>query len=719
MTRIAQSLLFLASVSGLFGCTSARQKVQGDIVRSIHFDGNGTFLSGQNDYQLQGAMEQGDSSFGIATFPLNYLAKPVTLNNAALSRDSYRLETWYAQNGWFDAKFQGWEVHQIRRQSFKRAGMVRLLGHVDPGQPSLVNTFNINGIQGAAQRVFASTIQRTGSLQPGGQFSMVAVEYTKGQMLELFANNGYPYARIEESVRAQPEVHSVDVTFDVAAGIPSRFGEITIEGNQAIDPLIVRETLPFDTGDTFSAKELRRGQTRLFALGTYAIVNVVPDLTDPTRSDVPIVIKLTETRFQTLRLGGGADFQGGNLTPRLATRYRHVHLFDRLIQAELGTSIGYRFAVDGSSTDDSRYTYAANIGISTPRLAGPRWGLTAQASVEQNQIPDQYVYFNPKTSLRVTHRFTDSVSVNFGPSLEVYRILAVEGDDAQILIRSLFGSEFDGTYQLATIDFGFTADWRDDPLDTTRGTYYRAGVRQALPIFAPSPDAKPYVFTDLFGEARTYRRFRANGTKPFTIALRARGQVLISEGVNDDGEVVGVPYPELSFLGGSADLRGFRINQVGPYETVCTYSQSDVADPFGQSPTSGTDLTRRQLPVGGQASALLSAEGRFSLPYGLSFVPFVDTGLLSPSLGQLSPKQIRVAGGVGIRYASLVGPIRVDLAVRPLYAEDRAARAVFGCQIGDGQARGVDLLSTFGAGTGTERNIPFALNLIVTIGQAF
>ena len=448
-------------------------------------------------------------------------------------------------------------------------------------------------------------------------------------------------------------------------------------------------------------------------------MNIVPDLSDPTNPNVPILIKLTETRFQTLRLGGGADFQGGNLTPRLATRYRHVHLFDRLIQAELRTSVGYRFAIDGSSTDDSRYTYGVNLGVSTPRLAGPNWGLTAQASVEQDQIPDQYVYLNPKTSLRVTHRFTDAVSVTFGPSLEVYKILTVEGDNAQVLIRSLFGAGFDGTYQLATLDFGFTADWRDDPLDTKRGTYYRAGVRQALPIFAPSPDAKPYTFTDLLGEARTYRRIRGNGNKPFTIALRARGQVLLSEGLDDDGQVVGVPYPELTFLGGSADLRGFRINQVGPYETVCTYSDSNVADAFGQSPTSGTELARRHLPVGGQASALFSAEGRFALPYGLSFVPFVDTGLLSPTLGSISPSQIRVAGGVGVRYASIVGPIRLDLAVRPLFPEDRAARATFGCQLGDVQARGVDLFSTFGAGTGSDRNIPFALNLIITIGQAF
>ena len=236
-------------------CTPARKKVTGDIVRSIHFDGNGRFFSGHNDYQLQGAMSQGDSSFGIATFPLNYIAKPVTLDRDVLQVDSFRLETWYAENGWFDARFLGWEVHQIRKQRPERAGMVRILGHVEPGIPSTIRNFTINGADSATHRVFASTIKRTGSVQEGGQFSMLLTDTTKESLLTMFSNNGFPYATVDIDVVAYPDEHVVDVVFDVDPGITARFGEITVEGDDAIPARIVRQTVQMEA---VSAKDIAK-----------------------------------------------------------------------------------------------------------------------------------------------------------------------------------------------------------------------------------------------------------------------------------------------------------------------------------------------------------------------------------------------------------------------------------------------------------------------------
>lgn len=712
--------LTLAALCLLGACTPARREVQGNIVRSIHFDGNGSFFSGNNDYQLQGAMEQDDSSFGIATFPLNYLARPAVLDRTVLARDAYRLETWYAEHGWFDARFEGWEVHQIRRQSFKRAGMVRVLGHVDPGRPSLIREFIIDGADSAATRVFTSSIQRTGSIQKGGQFDLETVEYTRDELLTLFRNNGYPYASVTTEVAAYPEDYVADVIFHVNAGIPARLGAIEVVGAEAVDPEVVLETLPFRQGDPYDAKKLRSGQQRLFALGTYAIVNIEPDLSDPELAEVPVTVRLTETRFQTVRLGGGAEYNAPQLTPRIAAQYRHVNLFERLLQFELGGTLGYRFAPGGEQIDDTPWNFDVKAGLSTPRLAGPRWGLSADVSVVQETLPNQYTYINPKASLRLIHRFTDAVSVDLGPTAQYYRI--VSDDNGGLLARSLFGADFSGAYRLSTFDIGFTADWRDDPLNTTRGTYYRASARQAFPLLGSGTEGQTYVFTELGGEARTYRRVRTSGS-PFTIALRARGRVMLSESKNEDGTSVSIPYPERIFQGGSADLRGFRLNQVGPYETVCTYSANPtpgrVANPFENTPNADSEVSRRHLPVGGEADALLSGEIRFPLPYGLSFVPFLDTGLLAPTVQEISPNQIRVAGGVGVRYNSVVGPIRVDLGFRPLYAEDRAASAVFGCEGLDAQPRGFDLLSGFGGQVGDSRTVPFAINLIVTIGHAF
>jgi translocation and assembly module TamA len=687
-------------------CTPARREVRGDILRTIRFEGNGGPLSGQNDYQLAGAMAQRESPFGVATWPFIYTADPVALDRDLLPDDARRIEVWYAHNGWFNAKFLGWQLTRQRAVQARRAGMVELVGHVAPGELSTFRRVELEGLESRALKVFGDVAVRTGYVFADDAFNLESVDLTAESLRATLTHHGYPWARVTPRMEAYPDEHVVDVTFVAEPGTRSVFGPIEVTGVEHVDEAVVRDALAFEPGEVWDGRLLQKSQQRLFALGTFSLVDVSPsrDVEPGEQREVPVTVAITESRFQTVRAGVGANYDGILLEPRLSTSYRHVHLLDRLLQAELTGQIGYSIGSGNLGPErGSRTTGSLALSMSTPRLAGPHTGLAVSAALSRDIFGGQYLKLDQTADARFTWRPDPDVTVDVGPGVERTRI----GDGGQRLLREVFGRDFDGTYVLAAFGAGLTIDWRDDPLATTRGSWFQVGVRQTLPL-----GTRPYVFSELSGDARTFRRIRLrkDGT-PFTFAGRLTGRTLVPWGGTT------VPYPERAFLGGSANLRSFRVQQVGAYDTVCTYRG---ADPFTNVPGAGEDLTRRYLPQGGTVSVLASGEARVDWAYGVSFAPFVDAGLLAPDLGSVGLDDVRFGVGVGARYKSLVGPIRLDVSLRPLYPEDGGPNSVSGCRAADAIPRAFDLLGvSLNQRYLDKRGFPLALNVMIAIGEAF
>jgi translocation and assembly module TamA len=114
-----------------------------------------------------------------------------------------------------------------------------------------------------------------------------------------------------------------------------------------------------------------------------------------------------------------------------------------------------------------------------------------------------------------------------------------------------------------------------------------------------------------------------------------------------------VPLSEEFFTGGGNSLRGFPLDGAGPQRPVQVCSTG-----------SSTDCTEITVPSGGNELLLLNSEARIPLDFkkGLGLVVFYDGGNVFPSVGfhdftSLYSNNV----GLGLRYATPVGPIRVDL----------------------------------------------------------
>jgi translocation and assembly module TamA len=114
-----------------------------------------------------------------------------------------------------------------------------------------------------------------------------------------------------------------------------------------------------------------------------------------------------------------------------------------------------------------------------------------------------------------------------------------------------------------------------------------------------------------------------------------------------------VPLSEEFFTGGGNTLRGFPLDGAGPQRQVQVCSSG-----------SSTDCSYIQVPAGGNEELILNTEARIPLPIkkGLGLVVFYDGGNVFPTVGfhdfaSLYSNNV----GLGLRYATPVGPVRIDL----------------------------------------------------------
>jgi outer membrane translocation and assembly module TamA len=131
----------------------------------------------------------------------------------------------------------------------------------------------------------------------------------------------------------------------------------------------------------------------------------------------------------------------------------------------------------------------------------------------------------------------------------------------------------------------------------------------------------------------------------------------VSGGVLDDLVFdTAIPISERFFAGGDTTIRGFALDRLGaPIDQV------------------GGTVDEAGFPQGGHAVFILNGEFRVRLTRSIGFVTFLDVGNVFHRVSHLDVRRLRAGTGFGIRYASPLGPIRVDLGFK------LGERHKFGC----------------------------------------
>jgi outer membrane protein insertion porin family len=209
---------------------------------------------------------------------------------------------------------------------------------------------------------------------------------------------------------------------------------------------------------------------------------------------------------------------------------------------------------------------------------------------------------------------------------------------SNILIPDLVLQE-DRRTRLSTFSAEYVHDSRDKPLDAHHGIYQTFS-------FGITPTA--------LGSSSNFMRFLGQNAFYFPVGswLTWANNLRLGLALPFVGSTI--PLSERFFSGGADSLRGFPINGAGPQRAVLVCS----------NPANPATCTLISVPVGGHMLAILNSEARFPIPIkkGLGGVLFYDGGNVYSkiSFAQFTGNYSNSIG-IGLRYQTPVGPVRIDV----------------------------------------------------------
>ncbi len=706
----------------LQGCASRKSPAQGESIHRIHFEGNGRSLNGTSDYNLRTAMVQGHNP------PLTGLLRPqnrrVYLNRQELMTDGWRIETWYAHRGYFDASFEGWHVNEIRGPvrfgPWNAPRKVEIIGHVNEGPASTVRSIHWDGLDTTGDAPLRGLLIRKIPLREGERFDLDYIEDSRDLVLGALHERSHALARVDITVEAFPAEQAVDIRVAAIPGPHCRFGAVQLVGSYRAPEHKIQDAISIREGERYTASALGDTQKALFALGIFSVVNIIPELEDAESGLVPVRIELSETRPRELRLGGGMGWESGKKEVRASADLSHTNLFKRLIRLELQNEAGFASLsefddVDLEGADGIGEIAEESIGVLS-RTSGPVVDLSASVIVPD--VPLRYldleqtigyeigvepgyrfssievspgIRLDVDAWMRQREQILDSqVSLGLHYALEQFNYLEFNLDQAAALDSPL-GLDFTELYLLSSVNQSLEIDSRNDLLFTREGTY---GIYTLTEAGGPFGGRFSFVratfdqrgFIPLIrlrdrierrimggansapGDLRKVRSERARWfgdtwLRPSSLAGRIGGGFILPYG---DDERAAVPYAERINLGGSTNVRGWTLDHLGPY----VYHPDTGIQ--GEGSPGVEQLNEDIVPLGGLIALHTSGELRIYGVNDLGLVLFTDMGNVWNAWSELKDFSLLPSVGVGLRYVTPIGPLRVDIARRldqePMYS---------------------------------------------------
>jgi outer membrane protein assembly factor BamA len=614
------SLLFFIGLSSLLsGC--AHKKVQGEWLRQVHFDGNE--LKGlenpTNDAVLSDAMEQNHGLRPTFFRPRQDISR---LDRSLLEEDGRRLETLYAHHGYFDAEVDGWVLKRPNVREKRRLKPVNVRGIVRPREPSVVQSVTLDGLPAGP---LYNTLRDRIELKEGDVFELEAYQRGVSAIRTELQERSYAYAKVEGHVEVDPGNHQVRVAVKVERGPACRFGPVQVTGAKKVP----KKRLEIDVkeGEPYHLSTLEATRRKLFALRVFRLVNVTPDLSDPTRTTIPVKVELREAKTKSVRLGLIALYESGKISSGASAVYEDWNLFQQLwtLQQEVYAGIGYtdRLAPIASIKGTVNFHNFPVHGLDFLQSGGVEQALEVgyqRRSAAYNPSIAWVGWDRHILSVGYRLKFTDYVF----SSQAVLDALAAEEEDGVL----------EDPYLLSILEQNWTYEGRNDPFSPSRGWYWVLQFAEA-----GGPFGGDYGFFRVAGEIRTYRSIvRLGGWDP-NVVVAARLGAGVELPYSADGKGA-VPLDERFFLGGGDTVRGWGYQRLGPRIGV-----SDTAE-------------------GGLIRAFGSFELRKELLWGVSAAGFVDAGRLWDDFSTLNARDIQWTVGGGARYRSIAGPLRLDVGVR-------------------------------------------------------
>jgi outer membrane protein assembly complex protein YaeT len=594
----------------LTACAARRTEVQdanADLdlpeVRQILFTGNHTFGA----RALHSAMASKQRPF----FPP--WKRGEAFNRPTLDADLLRLKKYYFDRGFLQAEAEALE-DQIERDVERH--QVRITITIKEGKPTIVQSIQLAGIPDelpSEAKILSKLPLRTGKRITKADF-----DSSKSQLLQLMQNQGYARARVIPRTAVDTTAHEAEVSFTLEPGEKTPLGQIAISGHKLVHEKAIRRQLEIQTGDLYNPEKIENSTNNVYGMGMFRAVT--PRLANlDAEGDPPLDLRLEirERKPRTFLFGPGAS---SIQRFRLLISWTHRNIFDNAESLRLTGTFG-SFEQEAEAElhfpffliRRTSFTQTLFVRNEAEINTDPLGLLDGLFNIEDPQ-PDFDLLTIGGVS-RITHRFTNTLSLAFGVDLSYndFRNVSDDSDDSEVDTEDnlLF-------LQFAVLRF----DTSNSPLNPTQGLILQGRFDHSTTALLSDDN-----FVKLEFEGRHYLPI-------WWRMIFATRLVLGSlQPYSDTDEV---PKNVRFFAGGPGSVRGFVINRLGPLD--------DDGDPRG-----GNSLIEG------------SFELRFPIAGSLWGAVFLDYGNVFRDSFTYRLADLRYAAGPGIRYLTPIGPIRFDI----------------------------------------------------------
>jgi outer membrane protein insertion porin family len=452
--------------------------------------------------------------------------------------------------------------------------------------------------------------------------------------------------------RGQGEPHRVDVTYQITENQLVRIRPVLYMGQRHSRRTLLRKTVQIKPETPMSQEDLLAAETRLYDLQIFDWASVGPrkPLTDQTYEGA--VIKVHEAKRTEITYGFGFEVshRGGNVpagsvaVPGLPP----VNIGNHQVASSQATFASPRGSIEAIRRNMRGEAETASISLlgsqldqravaayTDPNFRRTRWEGLASLSFEHTTENPLFAAELTVASLQLERLVSKKTNTRVQFRYDFNHTLL-----SQLLVPQLVLPR-DRNVQLSTVSSALIRDTRDKPLDAHHGSFATINLGITPTAFGSSAN-----FVRVFAQYAYYKPFHGI---VFANSIRlGLGKALLGSFV---------PTSQLFFVGGGTTLRGFPINQAGPQRIV----------PFCNVLTGTPGCVNVTVPVGGRQLLILNSELRFPLgimkPVG--GVIFYDGGNVYSAINfNQFVSNYTSTIGVGLRYATPIGPVRVDFGHR-------------------------------------------------------
>lgn len=655
----------------------------------------------------------------------------------ALGEDITKLRVYYWRRGFREAT-----VDTVLAPT-KRG--VAVTFRITEGEPTRIASLTV------AQRspvLSEHELARAVAVKEGDPASLVALDTTLDRLHVAVWNHGYGDARIDTSITPQGDPHAMALRITIDPRYLTRVGSVQFEGNRSLSDATLHRGVMLKPGALYTHDAVLESERRLFESPAIARAVVV---TPPEGDSVKrITVAIAETPphqasvtagFNTIEFGQAAATLRANALG--GGRWLSVNAaVGNLLGEQLNGRGIFREAVPDALAAGSPFlspTYQGSITLTQQWLGNARTSAAIKAFAGRRSLPGVVVDEDAGITLGIVHY----LGVQFPVGVN-YRFESTRAQGSAVYYCAGYGVCDNATIdalqrrqRLSPIGVSAWMDRADDLEAPTRGYTWVVDAEHASRItgstFAHDRVSSDAAYYHAFGRVVASDE---QGKDPLVLALHGRAgwvRPLAEDrdalGVGGDGP--GILHPRARFYaGGMQSVRGFAENELGPrvlqarHESLLAAGCTDASIASGScDPSAVPNNELFPRPVGGSSVVEGNVELRVPLRKQLGAVAFIDGAYVGVSgIDSPAPGKGAVTPGLGLRYRSPLGVLRLDVGLRPVGHE--MLPVVAAVPDGAGGTRIVRLAreksySPIDPNPGTLRSIGRRLVVHFAMGQAF